>query len=168
MITKLFLVTFLLVSTCLPGYGQEGELSRDAGVKPHSAIDEIYRNFSESYRTLNFEMVARLYTENAAYLVPDQDVMTGREDIQRSFREFFESTKADGRNMTISFRILQRKVGKDLGYDVGIYTLRIFKDGKQMGSGQGKFVVVAVKDKDSKWRFQVDGYSGLKPEKPGS
>ena len=33
----------------------------------------------------------------------------------------------------------------------------------QIGIGQGKFVGVAVRGNDGKWRFQVDGYSGLKP-----
>jgi len=57
-------------------------------------------------------------------------------------------------------------VDKTMGYDVGIFTLRTFKDGKEINSGQGKFVVVTVKDADGKWRFQVDGYSGLRPSPP--
>ena len=65
--------------------------------------------------------------------------------------------------MTISFQIFQRKIDKNLAYDVGIYMIRQYKDGKEVGMGQGKFVVVAVKEKDDKWRFQVDGYSDLKP-----
>lgn len=65
--------------------------------------------------------------------------------------------------MTISFQIFQRKVEEKMGYDVGIYTIRQFKDGKETGKSQGKFVVVAVTDNNSKWRFQVDGYSDLKP-----
>ncbi len=158
--------TAVILCSCVISYAQASELSLDAGVKPHAAIDEIYRHFSDSYRTLNFEKLAGLYTESAAYLVPDQEVMTGRDSIRTSFRGFFDSVKSEGQTMTISFRILQRKAGKDLGYDVGIYTLRIFKDGKEMSSGQGKFVVVAIKEKDAKWRFQVDGYSGLKPSKP--
>jgi len=68
--------------------------------------------------------------------------------------------------MTISFQIVQRKADQNLAYDVGIYTIRQYKDGKQVGdAGQGKFIVVAVREKDGKWRFQVDGYSDLKPPK---
>jgi ketosteroid isomerase-like protein len=75
--------------------------------------------------------------------------------------------KKEGRTMTISFQIFQRKADPNLAYDVGIYTIRQFKDGKPTGTeGKGKFVVVAVREKDGKWRFQVDGYSDLKaPEK---
>lgn len=163
---RLAIIAALFLSTVLIAQAQKPEeLVLDAGVKPHAGIDEIYRNFSEAYRTLNSDLVTGLYTEGAAYLVPDQEVMTGRDNIGKSFRGFFESVKGDGRNMTISFRILQRRAEKEIGYDVGIYTLRIFKNGKETSSGQGKFVVVAVKEKDGKWRFQVDGYSDLKPAK---
>ncbi len=156
----------MILCTSFVSYAQTPELSLDAGVKPHAGIDEIYRDFSDSYRTLNLDKLAGLYTENAAYLVPDEEVMTGRDNIRGSFRGFFESMKAESRSMAIAFRIVQRRAGKDLGYDVGIFTLRMYKDGKQTSSGQGKFVVVTVKDKDGKWRFQVDGYSDLKPPKP--
>lgn len=145
---------------------QSGDLTLKTGVSSHAGVDDVYRQFSESYRTLNVDMVANLYTDDAAYLVPDDDVMTGREPIRASFKRFFDSVRQGGRTMTISFEILQRRVEKNIGYDVGIYTLRTSKDGKEIGSGQGKFVVVAVKEKDGKWRFQVDGYSNLKPEAP--
>jgi hypothetical protein len=54
---------------------------------------------------------------------------------------------------------------RGLAYDVGIYTIRQFAGGKEVGTGAGKFVVVAVREKDGRWRFQVDGYSDLKPDK---
>lgn len=165
---KAFLIFLLLLGSTIAASAQGSDLSLDTGVKPHAGIDAIYRDFSEAYRTLNFDLVAGLYAESAAYLVPDQEIMTGRESIRSSFRGFFESVKGDSRNMTISFRIVQRKVDREIGYDVGIYTLRMFKDGKETGSGQGKFVVVAVKEKDAKWRFEVDGYSDLKPAKPAA
>ncbi len=155
---------FVVLVFALGCTAQSGDLTLKTGVSSHAGVDDVYRQFSESYRTLNVDTVANLYTENAAYLVPDDDVMTGREPIRASFNRFFDSVKEGGRTMTISFEIVQRRVEKNIGYDVGIYTLRTFKDGKEIGSGQGKFVVVAVKEKDGKWRFQVDGYSGLKPK----
>lgn len=159
---KLLLVSVLLFVS-LSATAQTNELILEKGVLAHKGIDDIYRQFSESYRSLNSEIVTNLYTESAAYLVPDDDIMQGREKIRASFQGFFDSVRKDGRTMTISFQIFQRKANKNMAYDVGIYTLRSFKDGKKIGMGQGKFVVVAVKEKDDKWRFQVDGYSGLKP-----
>ncbi|MCD9188987.1 MAG: SgcJ/EcaC family oxidoreductase [Pyrinomonadaceae bacterium] len=135
----------------------------EKGVSAHKEIDASYRAFSEAYRTLDVEKVANLYTEKAAYLPPDDNILQGREAIIPTFKSFFDWVKTEGRTMTISFQIFQRKVDKNLAYDVGIYTIRQYKDGKDAGSGQGKFVTVVVREKDGKWRFQVDGYSNLKP-----
>lgn len=162
---KTAVIVLLNLILALSVFAQTGEesLKLETGVRMHQGIDEIYRQFSDSYRTLNVEKVTNLYTEHAAYLAPERDITQGRAAIRENFRSFFERVKTDGRNMTISFQILQRQVDKNMAYDVGVYTIRSYKDGKQIGTGQGKFVVVAVKEKDGKWRFQVDGYSGLKP-----
>ena len=143
---------------------QTSELFLEKGVTAHKGIDEIYRQFSESYRTLDAERVVNLYTENAAYLQPNDDLLQGRDKVRGVFTPFFDSVRKNGQTMTISFQIFQRKADKNIAYDVGIYTLRSYKNGKEIGTGNGKFVVVAVRQ-DSKWRFQVDGYSGLKPPK---
>jgi ketosteroid isomerase-like protein len=119
---------------------------------------------SEAYRTLDVEKVTNLYSENAAYLAPNQEIQQGRAQIREGFKSFFDWIKQEKRTMTISFQIFQRKVEENIGYDVGIYTIRQFKDGEEAGKSQGKFVVVAVKDNAGKWRFQVDGYSDLKPQ----
>jgi len=159
----LLLLIVLFVSFRISAQTSEPVLEK--GVEAHKAIDEVYRQFSESYRTLDAEKVINLYTETAAYLQPNDDLLQGRDKVREVFTPFFETVKKDGQTMTISFQIFQRKTDKNLAYDVGIYTLRSFKDGKEINAGKGKFVVVAVKEKDGKWRFQVDGYSGLKPVK---
>lgn len=160
---KKLLLLLLVLLFSFSANAQTNDLVLEKGVSAHKNIDAIYRTFSEAYRTLDVEKVADLYTENAAYLPPENDILQGREAIRPTFKSFFDYVKNEGRTMTISFQIVQRKVDKNLGYDVGIYTIRQFKDGKEIGTGKGKFVVVAVKEKDGKWRFQVDGYSGLKP-----
>lgn len=162
---KLVLLFGMVVILSSAVFSQNTELVLDPSVKPHAGVDSVYKGFSESYRTLNVDMVAGLYSQNAAYLVPDNEIMIGREKIRDNFKGFFDWVKKEGRTMTISFRIAQRRIDKELGYDVGVYTLRSFKDGKEVAVSQGKFVVVAVKEKDGKWAFNVDGYSALKPEK---
>lgn len=159
LLSIIFFVSFLHVNA------QTSELVLEKGVAAHRGIDDVYRQFSESYRTLDAEKVVNLYTETAAYLPPNDDLLQGRDKVRGVFAPFFDSVKKDGQTMTISFQIFQRGADANMAYDVGIYTLRSFKDGKQINTGSGKFVVVAVKEKDGKWRFQVDGYSGLKPVK---
>jgi len=157
----LFLLTFAVAANAQTGK----ELVLEKGVAPHAGIDAIYKAFSEGYATLDAEKVANLYTETVAYLAPRNDILEGRDAVRPTFQSFFDWIKKEQRTMTISFRIFQRKIDKNLAYDVGIYTIRQYKDGAQVGAGQGKFVTVAVRAKDGKWRFQVDGYNDLKPEK---
>lgn len=159
----LFLFCFCLFPVGIAA--QNGELTLENGVSAHQGMDAVYKQFSEAYRTLNVEKVTNLYTENAAYLVPDMDIQQGHAEIRQGFKGFFDWIKQEKQNMTISFQIFQRKVEENMGYDVGIYTIRRYKDGKEVGKGQGKFVVVALKQTDGTWRFQVDGYSNLKPAK---
>ena len=160
---KILLLSFLFLFSLIAN-AQNSELNLEKGVSAHKEIDAIYKTFSDAYRSLDVEKVANLYAENAAYLPPENSILQGREAIRPTFKSFFDHVKNEGRTMTISFQIFQRKIDKNLAYDVGIYTIRQYKDEKEIGTGQGKFVVVAVKEKDGKWRFQVDGYNGLKPQ----
>lgn len=156
----------LILAYCTIGVSaQDQSLTLDSGVPKHAGIDAVYAQFSEAYRTLDPAKVGNLYSQDASYLPPDQEILLGRDKIRPTFDSFFEWAKQEGRTMTISFRIVQRKVDKNLGYDVGVYTLRQFKDGKEVASGQGKFVVVAIREKSGKWLFQVDGYNDIKPPK---
>ena len=141
-------------------------VTHETGVKPHEGIDAIYQRFQLGYEKLDAEMVAGLYTDDALYLVPDNDVMRGKENIRKNFSVFFDYNRNQGRKLNITFRILRRSVQDELGYDVGIYTLQSSKDGKVLGEDQGKFVVVSRKMKDGAWKFELDSYSGLKsPER---
>jgi uncharacterized protein (TIGR02246 family) len=135
----------------------------EAGVAKHKEIDSIYHRFNEAYEKLDAEIVAGLYTDDAMYLVPDNEVIRGRENIRKNFANFFEYNKQKGTNLSINFKILRRSVRGDLGYDVGIYTLQSTKDGKILGEDKGKFVVITRKMKDNSWKFELDSYSALKP-----
>lgn len=159
------LATAIVILICfLAGQAQNNpELVLEKGVKPHPGIDAIYKSFSDGYRTLKPETVADLYAEDAAYLSPEEDITSGRPAILDNFTQFFTNMKDRQQAMTISFQIFQRKVDKNLAYDVGIYTIDFFKDGQKINESKGKFVVVAIRDKAGRWRFQVDGYSSLKP-----
>jgi ketosteroid isomerase-like protein len=156
---KLFAVFVLLAGACSTALGQD--LSFDAGAKPHAGLDAVYAKFSKAYRELDHELVGGLYSSDASYLVPDQNILIGRDKIIPTFKSFFDYVRERKGRMTISFKIVQRRVSGDMAYDVGIYTLTQYDSAGKGSTGQGKFVVVAVKEKSGEWKFQVDGYSDL-------
>jgi ketosteroid isomerase-like protein len=141
------------------------ELTLAPGVAKHDGLDEVYRKFSKAYRSLDHKVFSEIYTENAAYLVPGDNIQIGGTGIVKSFDDFFTAIRSRGQNVTISFEIIQRKVEGSMAYDVGIYTLNTYKDKASLGSGRGKFVVVALRD-GARWRFQVDGYNDLPKPNP--
>ena len=143
---------------------KESERSRlvlNEGVKPHKGVDDIYIRFSKAYDDLNPKGVADLYTSDAAYLSPGSEIRIGRGYILNSFIRSFTSVSDREEKRMIDFRIHQRIIGKELGYDVGEFILTsVAKDGSKRTS-RGKFVVVAVEQEYGIWRFQVDGYSNI-------
>ena len=157
----------VLVLSALTVSAQEipKELILENGVAPHKGLDSVYQRFSEGYRKLDAAQVAGLYTETVAYLAPGDDVKTGRQKVAEIFNRFFDSVKKRNGKLAISFRVLQRKVDRNLAYDVGIYTLVSTNDNGESRQDSGKYVVVAVREKGDVWRFQVDGYSDL-PKQP--
>ncbi len=164
--SKILIIAGLLLLFTFASSAQTPDLVLENGVKPHKEIDAIYATFTKAYRDLQVDLVANLYTEDANYLASGNVMTDGRAKIRENFAGFFDYVKKNGNTMEIKFRILQREVDKKLGYEVGIYTINTFKDGKQVQTGQGKFFVVTKKTGKT-WYFRFDGYSNLKPEKNG-
>lgn len=160
--THLFLIFAAIVLFVSSASAQVApDLTLDSGVAAHKGLDEVYRRFSEGYRKLDPALVANLYSETAAYLAPGDNIQIGRQKILEGFKRFFDSVKKENGKLAISFRIVQRQIDKDLAYDVGVFTLTSTNEKGEARRGGGKFVVVAKREKDDVWRFQVDGYSDL-------
>lgn len=163
---------FILLITLLPlavssVSAQEGSgptnppLILEPGVTPHKGIDSIYTRFHKAYKDLDIDAVADLYTDSAAYLSPGKGLQIGHDKVVENFTQAFQIVKERKLKWLIAFRIFQRSTEKDLGYDVGIFTLiTVFPDGTSR-TDRGKFVAVTKRGNDGKWRFQVDGYSEL-------
>lgn len=139
----------------------EQPLTLDEGVTAHSDIDAIYSRFNQAYKTLDPAAVANLYTESAAYLAPNAELEIGRDKVLAQFERFFGDVKQKGGRLEITFRVVQRKISGDLGYDVGIFTLTNIPASGEARTSRGKFFVVTVKETDGTWRFQADGYNHL-------
>jgi uncharacterized protein (TIGR02246 family) len=162
--SRLLSITAFLIIFSAALFAQNSELTLAEGVEMHSGVDAIYKTFSRGYRTLDPKLVADLYTADAAYLSPGGEIRIGRAEILKGFTRSFNNAKARKRSMRISFRIYQRQIETEIGYDVGVFYLTYYEKGKLVHKSKGKFVVVAVKESDNKWRFQVDGYSDIKPQ----
>jgi uncharacterized protein (TIGR02246 family) len=154
------LAAAVLSLTLLPA-ALAAQATHGPGATAHPGLDAIYATFSKGYETLDPAAVANLYTEDALYLVPGNDVLRGRKAILSNFTGFFDSIREAGSKIRIRFEIVDRQVEGGLATDVGYFILtRSNKDGGD-STNRGKFVVVGKKQKDGTWRIHVDGYSGV-------
>ena len=161
---KIASIAAIILFAALQVTAQNDSLKLKDGVVPHEGVDRIYHDFSLSYKTFDSNKLAGLYTEDAAYLSPSRAIVYGNPEIHKSFTRFFTRMRERGRTMKIVFTIVKRNVGEGVGYDVGIFDLYYYENGKQVVHSRGKFVVGLEKGKDGKWRFGVDGYSDLETE----
>lgn len=129
------------------------------GVVPHAGVDAIYHRFAAGYDRLDAAAVADLYTPDALYLAPGNEVMRGRAAIGDSFAGFFGAVRAQGGRLAIRFEVLDRVVAPGMVGDVGHFLLS--RPGGGGGGMRGKFSVVARQGDDGAWRFHVDSYSGV-------
>ncbi len=131
------------------------------------AMDDVYRRFSQGYVLLDADSVGQLYTEDARYLAPDGDIITGREAITQVFRGFFDSIHQAGLAVRISFTSVDRAFAHDLATDVGYYELVTDSAGQSVRTATAKFTTVWQRDLDGVWRIRVDSYSGVEPPEAG-
>lgn len=94
-------------------------------------------------------------------MAPDTELLIGRDKVLAEFERFFGGVKRGGGSIQITFRVAQRRVTGDLGYDVGIFTLTRTRENGESRTTRGKFFVVTAKEADGTWRFQADGYNSL-------
>lgn len=137
------------------------------GAAKNADMDAIYARFRAAYQNLDIAAATDLYTDDALYLAPDSEITRGKPAIRKIFEGFFGAVKQRGGKLDITFNIVDRKSAGGLTYDVGIYTLKTTGNAGEVNTFPGKFVVVARKSADGLWRFQLDAYSNLVPNKKG-
>lgn len=151
-----WLVTVLLLLTGAPALHAQA-ISDEARHQADRAIEAQYARFSEGYRRADPDAVAQLYTEDAFYLLPDQEMLRGRAAVREEFARFLSPFVARGDSgPEIRFEVVEREVRGDLAYDVGYY-------GMGASARTGKFLVVWKREPDGVWRIHADAESDLRP-----
>lgn len=153
-----YLVTTGFLASCVsnPDHANNKEGASES-------IDELYQQFSTAYKTFDADLVSSLYTSDANYLPnnPNQPVLESREAIHQSFASYFKYVESNDQDLTISFRIINRRIDDSLAYDTGYYLIQtkpMDADFSDEGS-VGKFVTVMGLQQDGSWKFLLDGYN---------
>lgn len=127
--------------------------------RPVQSLDAAYQRLSAAYQELDSSAAITVYTPDALYLQPDEQLVQGRAGIQEAFERLFDWAEAKDLELRLTFEIMERDVERDLAYDVGLYTLARLREGDELGSIRGKFVLISRRQEDGSWLFHVDGFS---------
>jgi ketosteroid isomerase-like protein len=151
------LILALMVTVGGPAFAQSTKSAHD------QAFDAIYAKFTEGYKLANPQMVADLYTRDAFYLSPGSKIERGHDYVLNQF-SFLNSFKSRPHGPAIGFRIVDRQVSGDLGWDIGYYLMN--NEGKPITAEDqpnGKFIVLWKRGPDGQWKIFADGYSDVRP-----
>jgi ketosteroid isomerase-like protein len=157
-----YTLSFILALACAaPAAGQTTKAATD------QAFEAVYARFTEGYKRADPQMVAGLYTKDAFYLQPGGKIERGHDYVLNvfSFLNTFKSRPTGG--PAIGFRIVDRQVSGDLGWDIGYYVMN--NEGRAITAEDqpvGKFIVLWKRGTDGQWKIFADGYSDVKPPQP--
>jgi ketosteroid isomerase-like protein len=139
------------------------QLHKDKGVFAHPGLDALYQRFSKAFGELDVDGASGVYSDDAMYLIPGEELRSGRPAIRESFAKAFQTHRQKGRQLFLRFGIVQRRVDGNQAYDVGYGNLSVSSKDGYYSQSSFKFVVVARRlgRDDGSWRWQVDSWSGL-------
>ena len=122
-------------------------------------IRDVTRRFEEAYNRGDIAAAVGFYTEDAKFLHPNTEIVSGKQAI----KEFFEAGKALGL-LRIKFESLEVRYDKNLAYERGVIHMDIEPEGGQAMIDKGKYLVVLRRQVDGFWKVAVDIWNSDLPQ----
>jgi uncharacterized protein (TIGR02246 family) len=130
-----------------------------------AAINDARKAFMAAYEAGDAEAIGKLYTADAVSEPNNQPSLKGRDAIVASLKQMFEKVSVKPTLTPDETRTLGN-VGLDRGHYT--YTVTPKDGGGTPTSGEGRYLVVFVKDADGTWRVSrdMDNAMGVPPPAP--
>ena len=130
--------------------------------KEMSEANRPYEDFSLAYRSLNAEILTNTYTSDAVLLNlydnRQPNSIVGANDIKQYFAGFFKRLEDADQTLTLTYKIIERRVNDGVVYDNGYYKLVRSGPDATVQISYGKLSTVLVRD-EGRWKFKVDSNS---------
>ena len=109
-------------------------------------LSQMNKDFGKAINNKDAETASLLYAENASIMPPNEQIVTGRENIKKYWQAFIDAGVSD-----LSVATISTGSDGDLGYETGRFRLSIpGKDGK-MTEEKGKYIEILKRDANGKW-----------------
>jgi len=122
-------------------------------------IGDVTKRYAEAFNRGDVAAAVEFYTEDATFLHPNAEIITGKQAI----KEFFETGRAFGLSR-INFEGLEAGYDGNLAYERGIVIMDIKPEGGQALTDTGKYLVVMKRQADGPWKVAVDIWNSDLPQ----
>lgn len=109
-------------------------------------LGQMNRDFAKALIAHDAIAAANLYDENASLLPPNEDIVTGRENIRAYWQGAIDAGIIDAKVKT-----LDAKSDGVLGYEIGTFELHFLGPDNDTIVDTGKFTEILQRNEEGKW-----------------
>jgi len=141
--------TFLFACSLFIGLSIISSCNNANNSKPATAdeLSQMNRDFAKALNNKDAVAAASLYTEDAMELPPNEAPFSGRDKIQKYWKDAI-----DAGVFNVSVATTSTGSNGDLGYEIGRYELSIKDSTGKVTTEHGKYIELLKRDKDGKWK----------------
>jgi len=152
----MILVLLAAVGACATA----GDAARDGDAAPvRKAIEAQYHTMEEAFRRGDAEAIAAIYTDDAAWYVPEARVIAGQAAIARAWKAL---VGPGGNSLRVDVDEVER--AGDRAHEIGRFTISA-PNGSVLGAG--KYLVIWKQQDDGSWKTYRDIFNwDIPPERP--
>ena len=121
-------------------------------------LGQMNRDFAKALIAKDAAAAARVYDENASLLPPNEQIITGRANIQAYWQGAIDAGLIDAQVETIA-----ASSDGDLGYEIGIFELKFQLEDGTILVDVGKYTEILQRNEDGYWISLYGMWSANEP-----
>lgn len=121
-------------------------------------LGQMNRDFAKALVAKDAAAAASVYDENASLLPPNEQIITGRENIQAYWQGLIDAGLVDAKVKTID-----AKSDGDLAYEIGTFELKIQLEDGTIITDIGKYTEILQRNEDGYWMSLYGMWSANEP-----
>ena len=122
-------------------------------------LGQMNRGFAKALTAKDAEAAANMYDENASILPPNEPIVSGRANIKAYWQGAIDAGVFDA-----SVKTIDAKSEGDLGYEIGIFTMRSLSEQGDTIVETGKFTEILKRNAAGNWISTYGMWSTNEPD----
>ncbi len=123
-------------------------------------LSQMNKDFAKALNDKDAVAASLLYSEDASLLPPNEQIVTGRDNIKKYWQDAL-----DAGTTNVSVSTISTGSNGDLGYEIGRFTLSFPGEDGKMIVEKGKYTEILKRSADGKW-ISIYGIWNSDPHQP--